>query len=456
MEGSDPFALTVQALKDSGKGKNGTLKVRMLVETMPYVLTYYAHTYDSTAINDCYVNGAYTTESPYTVNYIYYDYLTSGGNISISDQNILMLEKQYYNMYVRNSIYTEVDKRTLEGYSVDGELRTGLNTIVASLGLKEKTMSEKIEIIKNYIQNAAYYTLDFDVVPEGEDTVLYFLNVSKNGKCWHYATAATMLYRAAGIPARFVTGYMVNITQPNTYVDVSGKNAHGWVEVYVRGIGWIQVEVTGSSRQPQQEYHKIVFNTASAEMYYGEQDILTAEVIYWNEFASQNSGWSSYKENGKTKWVCSNEGQEGHWFYQEDVTFRDGLRDVGIKSNAPVLTIYDKAGNSVNSEYKMSATGTLTVKPIEVVIKSGSGSYAYDGKGAYCTEWEITSVNAGSQVIDVEELKKRIQITFDFNEQTPFMHKGEERNTFEAYVLEDGKIAGYYDIKPVYGTITVK
>ncbi len=66
----------------------------------------------------------------------------------------------------------------------------------------------------------------------------------------HYSTTAVFLYRAIGVPARYVEGYIVDgekakRTADGIYtVDVLADNAHAWVEIYKDGIGWLPIEVT--------------------------------------------------------------------------------------------------------------------------------------------------------------------------------------------------------------------
>lgn len=87
------------------------------------------------------------------------------------------------------------------------------------------------------------YTLDPPVPPAGRDFVEYFLGESNEGYCVHFASAAVMLLRSAGYPARYAEGYVVNAQQTG-WVDVPDYNAHAWVEVYCGGTGWVPVEVT--------------------------------------------------------------------------------------------------------------------------------------------------------------------------------------------------------------------
>lgn len=87
--------------------------------------------------------------------------------------------------------------------------------------------------------------------PAGDvDPVEYFLFTSHRGHCEYYASAAALLYRLYGIPARYASGYHVSPSDfKNTGKDgftakVSDKKAHAWVEIYYPSTGWIPVEMT--------------------------------------------------------------------------------------------------------------------------------------------------------------------------------------------------------------------
>lgn len=73
------------------------------------------------------------------------------------------------------------------------------------------------------------------------------------------ATAGTLLFRMYGIPARYVTGYVV---QPEDFHQKDNKNftcnvkdssAHAWTEVYIGNGIWVPVEVTPSSSANEEE-----------------------------------------------------------------------------------------------------------------------------------------------------------------------------------------------------------
>lgn len=85
--------------------------------------------------------------------------------------------------------------------------------------------------------------------PLGRDAVDDFLFDTHEGFCEHYSSAFTVLMRAAGIPARVVTGYQGGYW--NKYADyllVRYSDAHAWSEVWLAGRGWVRVDPTGAVR----------------------------------------------------------------------------------------------------------------------------------------------------------------------------------------------------------------
>ena len=90
------------------------------------------------------------------------------------------------------------------------------------------------DAVKEYVSNAAVYDKGIETPPPDVDIADYFLHVSKRGYCIHFATAATLLLRMQGIPARFVTGYLVNArpTGSDGKIEITGNDAHAWCEYY--------------------------------------------------------------------------------------------------------------------------------------------------------------------------------------------------------------------------------
>ncbi|HEY6940373.1 DUF3488 and transglutaminase-like domain-containing protein [Dokdonella sp.] len=87
------------------------------------------------------------------------------------------------------------------------------------------------------------YTLE--PPPLARDTVDDFLFGTKAGFCEHYASAFVFLMRAAGIPARVVTGYQGGWWS-SEYLLVRQSDAHAWAEVWSDGEGWKRVDPTAA------------------------------------------------------------------------------------------------------------------------------------------------------------------------------------------------------------------
>jgi len=83
----------------------------------------------------------------------------------------------------------------------------------------------------------------------GRDAMDDFLFATREGYCEHYSSAFTVLMRAAGIPARVVTGYQGGYwNKLGNYLLVRNSDAHAWSEVWLAGRGWVRVDPTAAVR----------------------------------------------------------------------------------------------------------------------------------------------------------------------------------------------------------------
>jgi len=81
----------------------------------------------------------------------------------------------------------------------------------------------------------------------GTDSVDDLLFVTKAGFCEHFASAFVFLMRAAGVPARVVTGYQGGELNPvDQFVVVRQSDAHAWAEVWLPSRGWVRVDPTAA------------------------------------------------------------------------------------------------------------------------------------------------------------------------------------------------------------------
>lgn len=114
------------------------------------------------------------------------------------------------------------------------------------------TREEMAAAIGDYVRQSAAYDLSTERMdPEEKDFARWFLERSDTGYCVHFATAATVLLRAAGIPARYVEGYLITC-EAGVRTEVSSKAAHAWAEYYDGGV-WRILEATPADLSRNEE-----------------------------------------------------------------------------------------------------------------------------------------------------------------------------------------------------------
>lgn len=90
------------------------------------------------------------------------------------------------------------------------------------------------------------YTLEPPPLP-GSNGIDEFLFGTRAGFCEHYASSFVFLMRAAGIPARVVTGYQGGeYNGVGNYYIVRQSDAHAWAEVWLGEQGWMRVDPTAA------------------------------------------------------------------------------------------------------------------------------------------------------------------------------------------------------------------
>jgi len=97
--------------------------------------------------------------------------------------------------------------------------------------------------IEHFRRERLLYTTEPPLL--GRDSVDEFLYDTREGFCEHFASAFVFLMRAAGVPARVVTGYQGGDLNPvDGRFTVRQSDAHAWSEVFIAGRGWIRVDPT--------------------------------------------------------------------------------------------------------------------------------------------------------------------------------------------------------------------
>ena len=133
--------------------------------------------------------------------------------------------------------------------------------------------------IRKVLESRVTYSENPGAIPEDEDPVLWFLDESKEGNAMLYASTAVEALRAKGIPARYVEGYFLSESAPTGekgQAELTGNDAHAWVEIYFDGIGWLPADVTPG-------YY---YNVASLQKMVGSPDSVQKNVALENNSLS--------------------------------------------------------------------------------------------------------------------------------------------------------------------------
>lgn len=106
----------------------------------------------------------------------------------------------------------------------------------------------KAVAIEEYLKKGPFtYTLS-PKAKEGLNPMEDFIFGAKEGYCEHFATAMAVLLRRSGIPSRIVTGFAQGDWSPvGGYYIVRQRDAHSWVEAYIKGRGWTSFDPTPSA-----------------------------------------------------------------------------------------------------------------------------------------------------------------------------------------------------------------
>ena len=418
--------LTGDTLKHAGYSAE---RISITVYGTGYYLPYYMamgdFDYDKQT-SDVYYSGR---EKNYSLEYYNYNYLSAPVTANLSGKQI-----DDYTSFVHAN-YTSVPSST----------KAYLQSIIDGQGWKADD-KDLLKNIAQYVKGAATYSLSYDRALDSEsDIVLAFLRDYKQGICQHYASAATLLYRQMGIPARYTIGYVAS-TVADEWTMVTTENAHAWVEVYLDSIGWIQLEVTGGGVADN-----IQGGTGngggSGDNGNGGENGENADNVF-----SVKPVTEYYKYDGRTTFTHSGAVQglskltEKGYTYEAEISGSyksPGKYTVSIVS----LIIFDSAGNDVTEEYDINfKSGILQVYQYEITVTTGGNSKTYDGSPLSSEECSISTghLAEGHSLAYFRTLSSRTDV-------------GVSINTYEIKIVDaSGADVTYkYRINSSYGLLVV-
>ena len=211
---------------------------------------------------------------------------------TIRSLNIIGKTTQYQ---VKSYLQSPLDERI--SYSKKEQnlaIKKGSNPRLEQLAQELKLKySSPIEIsnavLLKFNEQHYFYTLKAPLLINNSLDQFFF--DTKAGFCVHYASAYAYLMRAAGIPARIVTGYLggeFNSTGSakeninNGHLSIYQYDAHAWAEIWLKGIGWQRVDPTAAV-DPQR------VNSGWSDELINQQSFLSNDLLGLYEF--KNIAW---------------------------------------------------------------------------------------------------------------------------------------------------------------------
>lgn len=204
---------------------------------------------------------------------------------AIEEKSIRECRVEFYPPEQTGLAKAEDTSRNMEKYLEVPEANIeAVESIVEELG-DCSTDEEIISSLVSYYQENIPYTIRPGKTPKGKDFINNFLLEKKKGYCSYFASAATLIFRYMGIPARYVEGYtldydqILNSAEINEELDyydyyqgyselgktavvsveLTDADAHAWVEVYDEEKGWYVVDVTPAGEAEERESFWDVF-----------------------------------------------------------------------------------------------------------------------------------------------------------------------------------------------------
>ncbi len=259
---------------------------------------------------------------------------------------VLTRYEQQYQAYVQ-STYTQVPEESV-AFLKEIIYRENLNASDPQI----------IEQVAEYVCGAASYNSRYNAEMDTQpDIVAAFLGEYREGECRHFASAAVLLYRMLGIPARYVVGFATPV-EGQEPVTVTAKTAHAWAEVYIDGFGWRYVEATPSQSQGTEPDDRITVRltpTVVSKLYDGTPLTPVQEVTGFEDLTALGYTYKTSIVGERTA---------------------PGISESHIED----FVIYDRFGQDVTEDFTViSRPGKMQIYLQELHIVSKSFSKIYDG-----------------------------------------------------------------------------
>ncbi len=133
-----------------------------------------------------------------------------------------------------------------------------ITKIAREIGLlDEPDFDKKLSLLRRWFVHNFSYTQNLKIysttaVVSQPTGIAKFLTTQREGHCEYFATAAALLLREAGIPARYATGYVIHeIDRKRNERIIRGTHSHAWCRVWNPSIQqWLDFDATPAQWLP--------------------------------------------------------------------------------------------------------------------------------------------------------------------------------------------------------------
>ena len=233
----------------------------------------------------------------------------------------------------------------------------------------------------------------------GREPVDDFLFNTKRGFCEHYASSFVYLMRAAGIPARIVTGYQGGELNPNGhYLIVRQSDAHAWAEVWLADQGWVRVDPM-SAVSPSRIESGIASALPDSKLLpmLSRQDYPFLKKLYLN-WDSVNNGWN--------QWILGYDQQKQLDLLKKIISDKIAWEDIGLILVLVLITLM------AIISYFLLRNKAIVLDPIKKVYlqflnkleKTGLKKLAYEGVTDFSKRAAEQLPERASEIVAISEL----------------------------------------------------
>jgi transglutaminase-like putative cysteine protease len=146
----------------------------------------------------------------------------------------------------------QLPQGALDNYlRVPESLAANVKPLARTITAGKDTGAAKVEAVVAWLRRTHGYTTNLKRDERIADPLEDFLFVQRAGHCEYFASAAAILLRLAGVPTRYVNGFLGGEwNSMRGAITVRENRAHSWVEAYLGNEGWVRVDATPPMRRP--------------------------------------------------------------------------------------------------------------------------------------------------------------------------------------------------------------